>query len=49
MRVESIFCEDNKVRVESIFYLIDNFGVGNEFVYELFMIIEGLLKFYLFE
>lgn len=41
--------KDNKVRVESILYLIDNFGVGNEFVHELSMTIEGLPKSYLFE
>lgn len=49
VRVESILCEDNKARVESILYLIDNFGVGNEFVHELSMTIEGLPKSYLFE
>ena len=41
--------EDDKVRVESILYLIDIFGVGDEFVHELSMTVYGLPKFYLFK
>ena len=41
--------EDDKARVESILYLIDKFGVGDEFVHELSMTIDGLPKSYLFK
>ncbi|XP_022808035.1 uncharacterized protein LOC111345047 [Stylophora pistillata] len=41
--------EDDKARVESILYLIDKFGVGDEFIHELSMTVEGLPKSYLFK
>ena len=41
--------EDDKARVESILYLIDKFGVGDEFVHELSMTVDGLPKSYLFK
>lgn len=39
--------EDNKARVESILYLLDKFGVGDELLHELSMTIDGLPKSYL--
>ena len=41
--------DDDKARVESILYLIDKFGVGDEFIHELTMTVEGLPKSYLFK
>ena len=41
--------EDDKARVESILFLIDKFGVGDEFMHELTMTVEGLPKSYLFK
>ena len=41
--------EDDKAKVESILYLIDKFGVGDEFVHELSMTIDGFPKSYLFK
>ena len=41
--------KDDKARVESILYLIDKFGVGDEFIHELTMTVEGLPKSYLFK
>ena len=41
--------DDDKARVESILYLIDKFGVGDEFIHELPVTVEGLPKSYLFK
>ena len=41
--------EDDKARVESILYLIDKFEVGDEFIHELTMTVEGMPKSYLFK
>ena len=41
--------DDDKARVESILYLIDKFGVGDEFIHELSMIVDGMPKSYLFK
>ena len=41
--------QDDKARVESILYLIDKFGVGDEFVHILSMTIDGLPKPSLFK
>ena len=41
--------EDDKAKVESILYLIDKFGVGDEFVHELSMTTDGFPKSYLFK
>ena len=39
--------EDDKTRVQSILYLIDKLGVGDDFVHGLSMAIDGLTKSYL--
>ena len=39
--------EDDKAKVESILYLIDKFGVGDEFIHELSMTVDGMPKSYL--
>ncbi|KAK3704236.1 hypothetical protein QZH41_020490 [Actinostola sp. cb2023] len=45
----STLSEDDKARVESILYLIDKFGVGDEFIHQLSMIVEGMPRSYLFK
>ena len=35
--------------MESILYLIDKFGAGDEFIHELTMTVEGMPKSYLFK
>ena len=39
--------EDDKAKVESILYLIDKFGVGDEFIHEMSMTVDGIPKSYL--
>ena len=39
--------EDDKAKVESILYLIDKFGVGDEFIHEMSMTVDGMPKSYL--
>ena len=41
--------DDDKAKVESILYLIDKFGVGDEFMHELSMVVDGMPKSYLFK
>ena len=41
--------DDDKAKVESILYLIDKFGVGDEFMHKLSMVVDGLPKSYLFK
>ena len=41
--------DDDKAKVEGILYLIDKFGVGDEFMHELSMVVDGLPKSYLFK
>jgi hypothetical protein len=40
-------CENDKARIESLLYIIDKFGVSDEFIHELTMITDGLPKSYL--
>ena len=49
MRQYSKLSDDDKAKVEGILYLIDKFGVGDEFMYELSMVVDGLPKSYLFK
>jgi len=39
--------EDDKAKVENILYLIDKFGVGDEFIHEMSMVVDGMPKSYL--
>ena len=39
--------EDDKAKVQSILCLIDKFGVGDEFIHELSMTVDGMPKSYL--
>lgn len=39
--------EGGKAKVENILYLIDKFGVGDEFIHELSMVVDGMPKSYL--
>ena len=41
--------EDDKSRVEGILYLIDKFGVGDEFIHQLSMVVDEMPKSYLFK
>ena len=41
--------DDEKAKVEGMLYLIDKFGLGDEFLHELSMVFDGLPKSYLFK
>ena len=49
VRQYSKLSDDDEAKVESILYLIDKFGVGDEFMHELSMVVDGLPKSYLFK
>lgn len=47
LKYEKFYFDDKNI-VESIFFLMDKFGVGDEFIYELLMVVDDFfVKFYL--